>query len=305
MTDREKYLTILDRFYRGRGGSLLTKDESEALDYAISSIKTDLKYDLLYEETKHIANVSKKIESTPDDCETCIHNKGVLECDMYGCKYEPKNDLGVDCQYTDEEIAKSFREDVEAVKDPLFMVKQWLEHTSTAKNDLGIDVPDNNVGKIEPVIRDNRVKDELNRVKDELEPTTKTCKTCRNFGTHHGICEICKDNKCWTEKEPTTKNDLGLDCISRADARSLICKIDIKHHMFGMSRKAFKDLYNGMDELPSVTPQPKHGIWQQINKNEVNVIPEYKCSECGAEYKGFGFDFDYCPRCGCAMEEEE
>ena len=23
------------------------------------------------------------------DCETCIHNKGALECDMYGCKYEP------------------------------------------------------------------------------------------------------------------------------------------------------------------------------------------------------------------------
>lgn len=64
MTDREKYLIILDRFYRGRGGSLLTKDESEALDYAISSIKTDLKYDLLYEETTHIADADKKIEST-------------------------------------------------------------------------------------------------------------------------------------------------------------------------------------------------------------------------------------------------
>ena len=53
----------------------------------------------------------------------------------------------------------------------------------------------------------------------------------------------------------TTKNDLGVDAISRADARSLICKIDIKHRMLGMSRKAFKDLYNGMDELPSITPQ--------------------------------------------------
>ena len=36
----------------------------------------------------------------------------------------------------------------------------------------------------------------------EQEPTTKTCRTCRNFGSHHGICEICKDNRCWTEKEP-------------------------------------------------------------------------------------------------------
>ena len=47
------------------------------------------------------------------------------------------------------------------------------------------------------------------------------------------------------------------------------------------------------------------GKWQQINKNEVNVIPEYRCSNCGAEFKGFGFDFDYCPRCGSFMEDEE
>ena len=66
MTDREKYLSILDRFYRGRGGSLLTKDECEAMEYAISSIKTDLKYDLLYEETRekipvnlHITEIKK------------------------------------------------------------------------------------------------------------------------------------------------------------------------------------------------------------------------------------------------------
>lgn len=209
MTDREKYLTILDRFYRGRGGSLLTKDECEAMEYAISSIKTDLKYDLLYEETNHIANVSKKIEPTPDDCETCIHNKGVLECDMYGCKYEP---------------------------------------------------------------------------------TTKTCRTCRNFGSHHGICEICKDNKCWTEKEPitkndkeqkditwivgnnnvqiavrnmpvdmmqkicaiignkqevSTKNDLGVDCISRQEVLDLIADYDL----------SMGQVVRGIHALPSVTPQ--------------------------------------------------
>ena len=44
-------------------------------------------------------NAEYKEPTTPNDCETCIHNKGVLECDMYGCKYEPtENDLGVeDC----------------------------------------------------------------------------------------------------------------------------------------------------------------------------------------------------------------
>lgn len=36
----------------------------------------------------------------------------------------------------------------------------------------------------------------------EQESTTKNCRTCKNFDSHHGICEICKDNKCWTEREP-------------------------------------------------------------------------------------------------------
>lgn len=105
-------------------------------------------------------------------------------------------------------------------------------------------------------------------------------------------------------KEPTTKNNLGVDYISRADARSLICKIDIKHHMFGMSRKVFKDLYNGMDELPSVTPQePRKGHW---------VHGEY-CSECGCDVPAYIIDWKwkkdmnakYCPNCGAKMEVKE
>lgn len=55
-------------------------------------------------------------------------------------------------------------------------------------------------------------------------------------------------------KEPTTKNDLGVDCISRADARSLVVKIGTKD-ILGMSGKAFQDLCKGIDNLPSVTPQ--------------------------------------------------
>lgn len=172
--------------------------------------------------------------------------------------------------------------------------------------------------------------------------TTKNCRSCRNFGSHHGICEICKDNKCWTEKEPTTRNCFG--CKYSKDnhtAGTEECHLCMWENQYTPTTKndlrvdweSYKDVdgnslddlilevlqnnfdcgntygYKVADEiielLPSVTPQPKHGIWQQTNKNEVNVIPEYRCSECGAEYKGFGFDFDYCPRCGSAMEVEE
>lgn len=95
---------------------------------------------------------------------------------------------------------------------------------------------------------------------------------CKEFLDDADKTHSCNEYKllmALLEQEPTTKNDLVVDAISRADARSLICNIDIKHQTFGMSRKAFKDLYNGMDELPSVTP---------ISKD---------CTDCIAEDKTF------------------
>ena len=41
----------------------------------------------------------------------------------------------------------------------------------------------------EPVIRDNGIKDELNRVKDELEPTTKN-------DLAHNLCDSCINYRC-------------------------------------------------------------------------------------------------------------
>ena len=112
MTDREERQHVIEvlRSWDGYFIGYTSDEVQEALRYAIASIETDLKYDLLHEETSGQAdkpttkndvpdnNVGKIDLITGNDCETCIHNKGVLECDMYGCKYEPtaKNDLAVD-----------------------------------------------------------------------------------------------------------------------------------------------------------------------------------------------------------------
>lgn len=66
-------------------------------------------------------------------------------------------------------------------------------------------------------IRDNRVKNELNRVKDELEPTTKNCESCRYYGSHHEVCNYCYKCSLWTEQEPTTKNDLAVEKTDMID----------------------------------------------------------------------------------------
>jgi len=107
---------------------------------------------------------------------TVVTSRRDKDCPLVETDNEPitKNDLP-HCQHTDEEIAKSFIEDVEAVKDqlpcgermgfpstfdefaknygfrdkeeiytngseliPVFRVKQWLEHISTTKNDLEV-----------------------------------------------------------------------------------------------------------------------------------------------------------------------
>ena len=124
--------------------------------------------------------------------------------------------------------------------------------------------------------------------------------------------QLALDQKQWN-KEPATKNNLSseleknskkleknfgeLDCISRAKARSLICKIDRKY-MFGMSGKAFQDLYKGIDELPSVTPQePK-----TVHKVSSDLLSGHYCPKCMFYVKKY---YKYCPNCGAKMESEE
>lgn len=99
-------------------------------------------------------------------------------------------------------------------------------------------------------IRDNRVKNELNRVKDELEPTTKNCESCRYYGSHHEVCNYCYKCSLWTEQNPTIKNDLAVDCISRKSVITII-----QNHWWNC-----RDIDKLVNDLPSVTPQEPRWI---------------------------------------------
>jgi 5-methylcytosine-specific restriction endonuclease McrA len=87
------------------------------------------------------------------------------------------------------------------------------------------------------------------------------------------------------------------DVISREQAKSAI-------------RDRFKDLPSRVEintilnELPSVTPQPKTGHWQKISadKYSEHVAYYFRCSECGKDIIG---EHNYCPNCGCRMVESE
>ena len=85
------------------------------------------------------------------------------------------------------------------------------------------------------------------------------------------------------------------DCISREQAKSAI-------------RDRFKDLPSRVEintilnELPSVTPQPKTGHWQKISADKYSEHAAYyfRCSECGKDIIG---EHNYCANCGCRMLE--
>ena len=94
------------------------------------------------------------------------------------------------------------------------------------------------------------------------------------------------------EQEPTAKNDLGVDCVSRADALDCV--------NWGYS---FSDIYKKINELPSVTPQePKIGHWEY---GYAFADGNYcKCSECKEIIKCI-YPMHYCPNCGAKMFEPQ
>ena len=63
-----------------------------------------------------------------------------------------------------------------------------------------------------------------------------------------------------------------------------------------------------VQDLPSVTPKPKTGHWEEYGNSWED---KFKCSECGKEQpkilcgeRIIGHWSDYCPHCGCRMKGE-
>ena len=134
------------------------------------------------------------------------------------------------------------------------------------------------------------------------------------------------------EQEPTTKNDLGVDCVSRQAISGYIDYI-LSHGMG--KKKSFGFIKKFVDKLPSVTPQlsvpevtalaewtekltkaseeaynkgyadgmkaqePRKGHWL----HRPHVYGVTYCSICDFELKID--NTNYCPNCGAKMAESE
>lgn len=189
----------------------------------------------------------------------------------------------------------------------------------------------------EPVIRHDEVKGELNRVKNELVPTTKN-----NLGvdyTINGLDDFIEFGKrafgveltikksdnpdTYAKLFGTTKNDLGVDAVSRADAQTKIemnaSRYTIAKERGGIGQVEWSDqlikVSDAVDiirKLPPVTPQePKSGRWITWKEagNEIPSETRFECSVChdAAQTLCNGLDLlsTFCPNCGCRMIEPQ
>ena len=91
------------------------------------------------------------------------------------------------------------------------------------------------------------------------------------------------------EQEPTAKNDLGVDAVSRKQAIEEADKLCLET---GYDNEKVIEMLN---ELPSVTPIRPKGYWK------TRPLITF-CSECGFELKID--NTNYCPNCGAKMESE-
>ena len=124
------------------------------------------------------------------------------------------------------------------------------------------------------------------------------------------------------DKKPTTKNDLGVDCIDRAELLKAMDTWDKFGYSarYGLERLDkddkgyvpyvhYDDMVICVKGMPSVIPQePKIGRW--IDKTHTSgcgiTFIKFECSNC--HKKIFDdmnvFAFNYCPLCGAKMESE-
>lgn len=152
-------------------------------------------------------------------------------------------------------------------------------------------------------------------INNKLTDMTKEEAVLKLIDVHAFLCRYSNPHDKWTdavnigieaikalEQEPTTKNDLGVDCISRAEAiKCLECDFDItgKENMKTVVNY-INSVHDKIVNLPSVTLQePKTGHW--------NDMPKYKdiawqCSECEHFTT---MKRNYCPNCGCRMVEPQ
>ena len=150
--------------------------------------------------------------------------------------------------------------------------------------------------------------------KGEEIMSEKSCKLCDLYGicgARTAGCVKDPDEGCpfyrYFKKifQPTTKNNLGVDCISRqALLNATVKKSSIWNHITNSEGDNLEAI---VSKLPPITPQPRKGHWIECMPGGAEEWC-YKCSECNFwKYKKTInlSKFKFCPNCGAKMVEPQ
>ena len=114
------------------------------------------------------------------------------------------------------------------------------------------------------------------------------------------------------DQEPTTKNDLGVDCISRD-----VVKNYIQAHIHEIitesgedknkhTNRVLRSMIHGVNCMPSITPQePKTGHWIMTGDYYTGAYGSIDYVECSCCHEYSLEEGSYCPNCGAKMAETE
>ena len=100
---------------------------------------------------------------------------------------------------------------------------------------------------------------------------------------------------------------MDADCISREATKEMLIEEWTKHIPMELDIN-LSFVLGKINELPSVTPQPKIGYWEYVQYDSNPNIGNWHCSECRSictEMHSIEDSYNYCPNCGAKMEVEE
>ena len=144
-----------------------------------------------------------------------------------------------------------------------------------------------------------------------VEATIRKCFECNNHNVDTEKCHLCMWENQYT---PTTKNDLGDDCISRADLYNRIKGIDHYEETEGTESDGsliayhtcdWNEVLREIEDAPSVIPQQRIGKW--IKSRDGYGNNHYTCPFCEHDIatKADIWGDNYCSNCGAKLQESE
>ena len=257
-------------------------EEIKAFNYAIASIETNLKYDLLYEETSGQADKQADKPTTKND---------VPENNVGKIKPTTKKDLAVDA-VSRKAVQTRLKEIINEMETIFADIREREVNDSVCglceyDCDHGLDGFANECPGFE--------KDDCFKLNEKYKAEWLDISNLPSV-TPQLSSGLEKNSK-------KLEKDFGeSDCISREQAKTAI-------------RDRFKDLPSRVEintilnELPSVTPQePRKGHWiEHPRTKELRFHHIYECSACKTQIIGNRYNvgnYKYCPHCGIEFEVE-